>query len=604
MSDVPSNNNVDQPIADYGQVVAYTPEYKEYLKDKKEGSLDKYKNYVPFPFIRQVPLIGGTERVFPTSFDPRMTYMTPVKNQNPYGTCWAFASVGNLEALVSKNTGIKNIYSEEHVRFWASNENLPQWFSRDPGDGGNFVDTAASITPWVGPVYQSDAPYNSSPGNQWDNTNMSKPSRLHVTSTKVIGSDINSIKQVVTDYGSVHCALRWHDVFYNVTYYAYNSTSYHPPDEGYHAVLVCGWNDNFARTNFNLSYRPANNGAWLVKNSWGTGFGDLGYFWLSYEDASVYGFETFTGFRPVTGEKMLALDTNIMGMPIEYLNETYMCNMFDLTSQIGTYPVITDIMIQTGSIGSSYSINIVPAPSGSLPPIGSLPAPVATGTHTYTGACTVTLPTPYLIPGPGKYAFIVKTSVGNNSRSTCYMEYIHREYNGLGQYYKNRGESFIYAGSGWVDNYDIYIPSGALGGNWCIRPILQAAVVTTFTPVVKGSITAGTISLGLIRGQCVSMGHLKFILIHVVINSISGSPSGNLQITGSPYLPIYEMPLDLGITSYTGVNLNDRYLTPQILPNGVIEILSCGDGSEQALPVSILASYATLQVAGCFISNS
>ena len=32
--------------------------------------------------------------------------------------------------------------------------------------------------------------------------------------------------------------------------------------------------------------KPSRNGAWIVKNSYGTGFGDKGYFYMAYDNAT------------------------------------------------------------------------------------------------------------------------------------------------------------------------------------------------------------------------------------------------------------------------------------------------------------------------------
>jgi len=50
-----------------------------------------------------------------------------------------------------------------------------------------------------------------------------------------------------------------------------------------HDVTCVGWDDAFPADRF--AVRPPGDGAFLVRNSWGTKFGDGGYFWVSYYDA-------------------------------------------------------------------------------------------------------------------------------------------------------------------------------------------------------------------------------------------------------------------------------------------------------------------------------
>ena len=75
----------------------------------------------------------------------------------------------------------------------------------------------------------------------------------------------------------------------NSKYYYYNGAN-----STNHAVVVVGWDDSIATTNFYNS--PSIKGAWIVKNSWGQSYGDNGYFYVSYGDRRVCtNLSTFSG---------------------------------------------------------------------------------------------------------------------------------------------------------------------------------------------------------------------------------------------------------------------------------------------------------------------
>ena len=58
-----------------------------------------------------------------------------------------------------------------------------------------------------------------------------------------------------------------------------------------HGVCIVGWKDSYPKANFGAGVTQ--DGAWLVRNSWGSSWSKDGYFWLSYEDKSLQGVGAF-----------------------------------------------------------------------------------------------------------------------------------------------------------------------------------------------------------------------------------------------------------------------------------------------------------------------
>lgn len=83
---------------------------------------------------------------------------------------------------------------------------------------------------------------------------------------------------------------------YNTTYNTYNNQYKERWDElgilgkdesteMLHVLNVIGWDDNYPKENFNI--QPQNNGAWILQNSWGSEWGDNGYYYISYESDNI-----------------------------------------------------------------------------------------------------------------------------------------------------------------------------------------------------------------------------------------------------------------------------------------------------------------------------
>ena len=202
--------------------------------------------------------------------------VTSVKNQENGGNCWAFAALAALESSILIATGEEVDLSEENMKNLASIYSHYGW-DMDTNKGGYMDMSIGYLLSWLGPVLDSDDPYNGitvlSPVLE---------SIIHVQNMvflkKSDNNNISHIKRAIMDYGGVHAGI------FMAAYYDSASRSYVQYYKGSmpcdHAVVLVGWDDDFY-----ISGAPGR-GAWIAKNSWGESWGDNGYFYVSYFDSS------------------------------------------------------------------------------------------------------------------------------------------------------------------------------------------------------------------------------------------------------------------------------------------------------------------------------
>lgn len=230
-------------------------------------------------------------------------YVTAVKDQNPYGTCWAFSSTSVVETNCIKK-GMFSLedtdFSELGMAYFTLHDYLDplggtvgdsvKFFNSDKNAyldcGGNFFMTTSILSTWMSPIQESLIPYEEAGKKKTYNADIARNNCLgHMENSYWVSmQDVNDVKKLIQEYGSVTTLC-----FYSFDYENSTKTAYYYDDAVYgynHAVTIVGWDDNYSKKNFATT--PKGNGAWLVKNSWGSDYGNLnGYIYVSYYDTAM-----------------------------------------------------------------------------------------------------------------------------------------------------------------------------------------------------------------------------------------------------------------------------------------------------------------------------
>ncbi len=194
---------------------------------------------------------------------------TPIRDQGQCGSCWAFSTVGPLEsAILRAGEGAKDL-SEQYlvscnVEGWGCNGG---WWGHDYHEW-KFSPPEVD----AGAVYESAFPYTATdaPCAREYGTNEQIADWVYVGSSSSVPAT-DAIKQAIVDHGPVSAVVCVNTAFQLYQEGVFNPTQ--PCRQTNHAIVLVGWDDS--------------RGAWRLRNSWGTGWGEDGYMWIAYGKSIV-----------------------------------------------------------------------------------------------------------------------------------------------------------------------------------------------------------------------------------------------------------------------------------------------------------------------------
>lgn len=222
-------------------------------KDLNPGEL--FSQYEPKP-----------SNTLPKNADLRR-YFSSVKNQGKQGACSSFSLTSVFEYFLNNETHQNDDMSEAYV-----------YYNAREIQGDTSIDEGANLYNVIrgmaakGVCLEALCPYDSSVFDKRPSNEAYEDGKEHtVTKAKDVPVSVESVKSAVNDgYPVVGCFRIFESLQENTNGFIPMPTDEERSheEEKFHAMVICGYNDK--------------HGHFIVRNSWGTGFGDKGYCYLPY----------------------------------------------------------------------------------------------------------------------------------------------------------------------------------------------------------------------------------------------------------------------------------------------------------------------------------
>lgn len=417
-----------------------------------------------------------------------------VRDQNPFGTCWAFAGTGSFEYAVDKKTGSNTDYSEEHMiqRLSKNGDTGYQITSKDTG--GNEYMYSGYFTSGYGPVSDSLFPYDTTKStlqiipsilNAKGNYRATDVQFFKTTddANGALNSEtVNTVKQAVYNNGSVTCGITWDSSMIQEDKVSYYNNDDNARNDSNHEVLIVGWDDDYSADHFE---GVTKNGAWLVRNSWGNNIGDNGYFWVSYQDKSLIPSCTIRSYEEVSDDDTIY---NLDESGALYPQVTY-----DGTSQVGFInsfslkkrEKLKEVTFYEAETGAQYQLFYVPVKDDGSLDIGNKQAITEKKTLDFPGYHTEKITKEINVK---KAAIMVMIDSNEDSAGLGAEGSISDGRKKLYIPTLEKGQSYIYANGELDDLYDM----GTNFGNWSIKLVTEKANSAFYAKDHKNSTDLGS----------------------------------------------------------------------------------------------------------------
>ena len=278
---------------------------------------------------------------------------------------------------------------------------------------GNHMLAAYELMNWRAPVFEADD----------KNTELATVGHARDVRFINVTSDRDIIKKLIMEYGSAAMFTRYsRSGLYSVNE---NGAKYTPVDKNpsnlpaNHTMTIVGWDDHYSKDNF--TYTPEEDGAWLVKNSYGvddgipsgdSSYDSGGYCWISYEDcyfAKDNRVLTFIGMDPLDRYDHNYGYDGSHNPAAKLKGVEKAANVFVL-GKPGKTEELRAVSFGTNDVGGVFDIEVYELPlkgNGSMVWVGEPISEVCGFEAPYPGLYTVDLITPITVRGENRFAIVV-----------------------------------------------------------------------------------------------------------------------------------------------------------------------------------------------------